>query len=229
MTLADSKRGDGATHTLWRFAPACSGDRGANRTKPSVSHLAIFLVTSSRPSMKCRSVFATSTTSLQQALGLLLRQNSPKSKAGTPCVSVCSKALSFTCSNCTPYDESNQQDHQSPPCTRIVGLSHGRLGDNDLMLSPPAQADSVDPHTLPLMVYFQFYGGWDLSWARPGDHSKPQYSEPSNPIHTGYDVLANSDPETAAVMAATNNTGLIVPSGSNIRFGLAMGRLTEHS
>ncbi|MFP6683813.1 MAG: hypothetical protein VB934_03835, partial [Polyangiaceae bacterium] len=42
-----------------------------------------------------------------------------------------------------------------------LGASMGALALGDLVLSPPARAGDVDPDEQPLLVVFEFVGGFD--------------------------------------------------------------------
>lgn len=107
-----------------------------------------------------------------------------------------------------------------------LGVGGGALAAGDILLTPPAHADGVDPNTLPLLVFFRFAGGWDtLLGLDPRDHTQNQFSELDSKIHTGYNFVADEDDEAEALMASTGNTGIITPSGSNISFGMAMAKM----
>ncbi|MFP6685061.1 MAG: hypothetical protein VB934_10120, partial [Polyangiaceae bacterium] len=110
-----------------------------------------------------------------------------------------------------------------------LGLTGGALALGDLMTAPAAHAEQADPDELPLFAFFFFGGGYDtLLSLDPRDHTQPEYSDPYNPIQTGYDLVAAQDSAVAQVMNDTGNTGIITPNGSNIGFGVAMEPLAAH-
>lgn len=105
-----------------------------------------------------------------------------------------------------------------------LGASMGALALGDLVLSPPARAGDVDPDEQPLLVVFEFRGGFDtLLSLDPRDHTDPKF-DGSGGVETGYHTLTKAG---ATLFQGTDPsqgspTGLITPSGSNIDFGLAM-------
>ena len=66
----------------------------------------------------------------------------------------------------------------------------------------------------PFLIFCLFDGGWDQLLALdPRDET--QYGE-SAFIQPQYNYLAPGDAELAAVLGATNGTGVVAPPGSNI-------------
>ncbi|HHH11448.1 MAG TPA: DUF1501 domain-containing protein, partial [Sorangium sp.] len=109
-----------------------------------------------------------------------------------------------------------------------LGLGTGAFLMRDRFGISEAAAEQTDPGKLPLMVFAYFYGGWDtLITLDPRDHTQHAVVGEGN-IDTAYDIIGDSDAQVAAEMAATANTGLVQPSGSNIQFGPAIGDIKKH-
>jgi uncharacterized protein (DUF1501 family) len=103
-----------------------------------------------------------------------------------------------------------------------AGSSAALLG-NMLRARPVAAQDGGDGE-LPLLVFAYFEGGWDtLLGLDPRDEQT--YGDGQGAIQTAYAQLAQGDPELGQALAATNNTGIFQPPGSNITFGPTMGAL----
>ena len=113
----------------------------------------------------------------------------------------------------------------------LQGLGLGAAGLFATQLVPGfsrralASSGTFDPTTAPFLIYATFEGGWDQLLALD-PRSNLDFTEQSG-IHAGYDVLAGADPEIGAVLNATNGTGVVKPSGSNISFGPAVGPLSD--
>ncbi len=89
-----------------------------------------------------------------------------------------------------------------------------------------ADGTNADDATEPVfLVFCTFDGGWDQLLAfDPRDNTR--FTDPAK-LHPAYDVAALSDPTLAQVLADTGGTGLVTPTGSNITFGPAVGKLAN--
>lgn len=98
-----------------------------------------------------------------------------------------------------------------------VGLAAGGLAFGDMVLSGPARADEVDPDEQPLLVVFEFIGGWDTLLSLD---PRNQNTFNGSGIELGYTQLGARG---KALLGDTDDaSGVKTPSGSNIDFGLAM-------
>lgn len=75
------------------------------------------------------------------------------------------------------------------------------------------------------MLVCTFEGGWDQLLALdPRDNT--QYMDASGSIFPAYHLSAETD-NTLSALLASNPSGLVIPEGSNIQFGPAIGRLGD--
>ncbi len=86
-----------------------------------------------------------------------------------------------------------------------------------------ARAQTFDVDTSPLLIVCSFDGGWDqLLCLDPRDNT----AFTSGKILPSYDLVAGDSTVNQALID-TQGTGLVKPSGSNITFGPAIGRLAD--
>jgi len=107
-----------------------------------------------------------------------------------------------------------------------VGVGSGALILDGLLGLRHARADvSGDPDEAPLLVMCEFANGWDTLYSLdPRNHQ--DFGDPGGGIYTGYDLVI--DPPTKSVIENdTGGTGIVMPNGSNIGFGPAIGKLAK--
>lgn len=103
----------------------------------------------------------------------------------------------------------------------VLGLAGGAL----LLRNPIARALTTPDGEPVFLVFCAFRGGWDQLLALdPRDATR--FTDPKK-VHPAYDLVAESDPGVAQVLADTAGTGLVRPAGSNIAFGPAVGSLAN--
>lgn len=107
-----------------------------------------------------------------------------------------------------------------------LGIGGGALILDGLLGLRHARADVGDnAEDAPLLVMCEFSGGWDTLYSLdPRNHQL--FDDPAGGIYTGMELV--TEPTTKAVIEASGGTGLVTPTGSNITFGPAIGRLASH-
>jgi len=87
---------------------------------------------------------------------------------------------------------------------------------------------AADLEEAPFVIFATFEGGWDQLLALdPRDHKDFGVSAGAGAIQTGYDIIANADATTAAILADGDGSGRVQPEGSNIEFGPCIGELSD--
>jgi hypothetical protein len=117
---------------------------------------------------------------------------------------------------------------KNPALTRRALLGALGAGSGALLLDGflglrHAHADVPDPDNAPLLVMCEFSSGWDTLYSLdPRNHQ--DFGDPGGGIYTAFDQV--TDPTTKGVIDDdSGGTGLVQPTGSNIVFGPAIGKL----
>lgn len=108
-----------------------------------------------------------------------------------------------------------------------LGAGTGALVLDGFLGLRHAHADVADPDNAPLLIMCEFSNGWDTLYSLdPRNHQN--FGDPGGGIYTGFDMV--TDVLTKAVIEDdTGGTGLVQPTGSNVAWGPAMGKLaSEH-
>lgn len=108
-----------------------------------------------------------------------------------------------------------------------LGLGGGALILDGFLGLRHARADVPgDPDDAPLLVMCEFAGGWDTLYSLdPRNHQ--DFGDPAGGIYTGFDLVI--DPPTKSVIENdTSGTGVVMPNGSAVGFGPAIGKLAAN-